>query len=181
MISDLPILLSSLLHGLAFLLCAPETELQGPEDRQCILRHSVYAGPRLGQGKEGGSPDIRGLISSLGGQERGVKSWRGGRQRASVTESEKQREGKERCVHVTARGKGAEWKDEGRDVMTVAESCAAGPWAGGRRDGQCDQLSLLHPTQAQAWGPLVLRSFTHLFLGCPIHPSTLPRSPRWPG
>lgn len=153
----------------------------GARGQAVYPQHSIYAGPRLGQGKKGSSPDIRGLISSLGGQERGVKSRRGGRQRVSVRESEKQRKGKERCVHVTARGKGAEWKDEGRDVMTVAESCAAGPWAGGRRDGQCDQLPLLHPTQAQGCGPLVLRSFTHLFLGWPLHPSRLPRSSRWPG
>lgn len=153
----------------------------GPEDRQCIPRHSIYAGSGLGQGKKGSGPDICGLISSLGGQERGVKSWRGSRQRVSVRESEKQRKGKERCVHVTARGKGAEWKDEGRDVMTVAESCAAGPWAGGGRDSQCDQLPLLHPPQAQGWGSLVQCSFTHLFLGWPLHPSRLPRSPPWPG
>ena len=47
------------------------------------------------------SPDICGLIPSLGGQERGVESWRGSRQSVSVRGSEKQREGRGRSTHVT--------------------------------------------------------------------------------
>lgn len=68
----------------------------------------------------------------------------------SVRESEKQRKEKERTMHMTARDKGAEWKYGRRDVVTVAESSAAGPRAGGKQRSPCD------PTQAQGLGSLML-------------------------
>lgn len=62
--------------------------------------------PGIGRSRAGKkatqSPDICGLIPSLGGQERGVESWRGGgRQSVSVRGSEKQRKGRGRSTHVT--------------------------------------------------------------------------------
>lgn len=100
--------------------------------------------PGIGWGRVGKKatqpPDICGLILLLGGQERGVESWRGSRQSVSARDSEKLRKGKERSMPKDRAGDGrAEWEG----VATVAESS----WVGCRQGGQCDQMPWLHPTQ----------------------------------
>lgn len=44
-----------------------------------------------------------------------------------MSERVRKRKKKERTMHMTARDKGAEWKYGRRDMVTVAESSAAGP------------------------------------------------------